>query len=152
MEFRYAEESDAAFLADINRQLIEDEWDGGGMSLQRLEERMLRWIREDDYTAVLFLEEGATVAYSMVSVDEDSAYIRHFFVLKDHRGKGVGRRAIRVLLDKVIPPHARVTLDVLASNHTGHGFWRSQGFRDYAIRMELLPREPAEAGADLAAD
>ena len=147
MDFRYAEESDAAFLADINRQLIEDEWDGGGMSLRRLEERMLRWIREDDYTAVLFLEEGATVAYSMVSVDEDSAYIRHFFVLKEHRGKGVGRRAIQVLLSRVIPPYARVTLDVLASNHTGHGFWQSQGFHDYAIRMELLPREAADGGA-----
>lgn len=152
MEFRYAEESDAAFLADINRQLIEDEWDGGGMSLQRLEERMLRWIREDNYTAVLFLEEGATVAYSMVSVDEDSAYIRHFFVLKEHRGKGVGRRAIQVLLSNVIPAYARVTLDVLASNHTGHGFWQSQGFRDYAIRMELLPRETADGTESPAAD
>ena len=100
MEFRYAEESDAAFLAEINRQLIEDEWDGGGMSLQRLEERMLRWIREDDYTAVLFLEEGATVAYSMVSVDEDSAYIRHFFVLKEHRGKGVGRGLIEAVYER----------------------------------------------------
>ena len=27
MEYRYAEEADAPFLADINRQLIEDEWD-----------------------------------------------------------------------------------------------------------------------------
>jgi GNAT superfamily N-acetyltransferase len=152
MDFRYAEEADAPFLADINRQLIEDEWDGGGMSLERLEARMLRWIREDDYQAVLFLEEGDTVAYSMVSVDEDSAYIRHFFVLKDHRGKGVGRRAIQVLLEKVIPPYARVTLDVLASNHTGHGFWRSQGFHDYAIRMEMLPRDPAGGGESPAAD
>jgi hypothetical protein len=37
MDFREADESDAPFLADINRQLIEDEWDGGGMSLERLE-------------------------------------------------------------------------------------------------------------------
>ena len=44
MEFRYADESDAPFLADINRQLIQDEWGGEGMSLARLEERMRRWI------------------------------------------------------------------------------------------------------------
>jgi GNAT superfamily N-acetyltransferase len=152
MEIRYAQESDAPFLADINRQLIEDEWDGGGMSLARLEERMLRWIREDDYQAILFLEDGATVAYSMVSIEDDSAYIRHFFVLKDHRGKGVGRRAIQTLLARVIPPTARVTLDVLASNRTGHQFWKSVGFGDYAIRMEHLPREAAGGGERLAAD
>lgn len=149
MDIRYAEESDAPFLADINRQLIEDEWDGGGMSLRRLEERMARWIREDDYKAILFQENGATVAYSLVSVDEDSAYIRHFFVLKEHRGTGVGRRAIETLFARVIPPTVRVTLDVLARNHVGHQFWRSQGFGDYAIRMERLPRQ---GESSLAAD
>jgi GNAT superfamily N-acetyltransferase len=141
MEIRYATESDAPFLAEINRQLIEDEWDGGGMSLGRLEERMRRWISEGDYKAILFQEDGDTVAYSMVSVDEDSAYIRHFFVLHDHRGRGVGRRAIEILLRDVIPPTHRTTLDVLASNTTGHAFWQSVGFGDYAIRMERLPTE-----------
>jgi GNAT superfamily N-acetyltransferase len=141
MEFRYAAESDAPFLADINRQLIQDEWDGGGMSLERLEARMRRWLADDEYRAVLFLEDGETVAYSLVSLDEDSAYIRHFFVLHEHRGRGAGRRAIETLLREIIPPGFRVTLDVLASNTTGHAFWRSAGFRDYAIRMERLPSE-----------
>ena len=141
MEFRYGVESDAPLLADINRQLIEDEWGGGGMSLERLEERMRRWLTEDDYKAVLFLENGETVAYSLVSIDEDSAFIRHFFVLHEHRGRGVGRRAIKTLFGEIVPPEARVTLDVLASNVGGHQFWRSVGFRDYAIRMERLPAE-----------
>ena len=139
MEFRYAVESDAPFLADINRQLIEDEWDGGGMSLERLEARMRRWLADEEYRAVLFLEGGETVAYSLVSLDEDSAYIRHFFVLHEHRAKGVGRRAVEILFREIIPPAFRVTLDVLASNRTGHAFWQSVGFRDYAIRMERLP-------------
>lgn len=145
MDFRYAAPGDAAFLADINRQLIEDEWGGGGMSLERLEERMLRWIGDDEYRAVLFQEAGATVAYALVSLDEDSAYIRHFYVLKEHRGGGVGRRALDTLFARVIPPGFRVTLDVLASNSGGHQFWRSVGFTDYAIRMEHLPRD---AGGD----
>lgn len=142
MEYRYATQDDAPFLADINRQLIEDEWDGGGMSLERLESRMRRWLEDGDYQAILFQEEGATVAYSLVSVDEDSAYIRHFFVLHEHRTRGVGRRAVEVLFRDIIPPTMRVTLDVLASNRTGHGFWRSVGFSDYAVRMER-PAIPA---------
>ena len=152
MEIRYASQDDAPFLADINRQLIEDEWGGGGMSLERLEARMRRWIGDDEYRAVLFLEDDATVAYALVSLDEDSAFIRHFFVLKDHRGRGVGRRAIDTLFSRVIPPGFRTTLDVLASNQGGHHFWRSVGFADYAIRMERLPRDadgPAEdSGAE----
>jgi ribosomal protein S18 acetylase RimI-like enzyme len=141
MHYRFATESDAPLLAEINRQLIEDEWGGGGMELEHLERRMRRWIEEGDYHAVLFLEDGATVAYSLVSIDDDSAYIRHFFVLHEHRGRGLGRRALETLLREIIPPHVRITLDVLASNTVGHAFWRSVGFTDYAIRMEHLSRE-----------
>ena len=139
MEFRHAVDDDAPLLAEINQQLIQDEWGGGGMPLEHLERRMRRWIEEGDYKAVLFLEDGETVAYSLVSIDDDSAYIRHFFVLHQHRGHGVGRRALEMLLREIIPRDVRVTLDVLASNTVGHAFWQSVGFTDYAIRMELLP-------------
>jgi ribosomal protein S18 acetylase RimI-like enzyme len=151
MDIRYASEADAPFLAEINRQLIEDEWGGGGMSLERLEARMLRWIRDDEYRAVLFQEDDGTVAYALVSLDDDSAFIRHFFVLKEHRGRGVGRRAIDTLFERVIPSGFRTTLDVLASNQGGHRFWQSVGFGDYAIRMERLPPDgggDAEARVD----
>jgi GNAT superfamily N-acetyltransferase len=152
MEYRLAVLADAPLLADINRQLIEDEWGGGGMSLEGLEARMRRWIADDEYRALLFLRDGATAAYALVSVDEDSAYVRHFFVLPAHRGAGVGRAAIETLLREVIPPTARVTLDVLARNTAGHGFWRSVGFSDYAIRMERLPSEGTATPVDTLAD
>jgi ribosomal protein S18 acetylase RimI-like enzyme len=143
MEYRYAVESDAPFLAEINRQLIEDEWDGGGMSLERLEARMRRWLADEDYKALLFQEDGSTVAYSLISVDEDTSYIRHFFVLHEHRGRGVGRSAMELLVKEIVPLSSRVTLDVLASNETGRHFWRSVGFGDYAIRLERLPESPS---------
>lgn len=148
MDFRYAVESDAPMLAEINRQLIHDEWGAEGMSIERLESRMRRWLIEGDYTAVLFHEQGVTVAYSLLSLDEDSAFIRHFFVLHGHRTRGVGRKAIEILFRDIIPPTARATLDVLASNRAGRRFWHSVGFTDYAVRMERLPevsRSPAEA-------
>lgn len=132
-------------LARINRQLIEDEWGGGGMSIERLEARIRRWLAEGEYQAMLFEEHGATVAYALVSADEESAYIRHFFVMPEHRRGGTGRRVIDLLLRDVVPPTARVTLDVLASNDAGHRFWRSVGFADYAIRMERLPTAEAQA-------
>jgi GNAT superfamily N-acetyltransferase len=138
MEYRAATESDAPLLADINRQLIEAEW-GSDISLDRLEARIRRWLAEGEYRAFLFRERGTTVAYALVSIDEDSAYIRHFFVLTEHRRRGTGQRAVEILMREVIPPTARVTLDVLASNRSGHRFWSSVGFSDYSIRMERLP-------------
>ena len=142
MKCRKAEESDVALLARINQQLIEDEWGGGGMPLDRLEARIRRWLEEGEYQAVLFEEKGDVIAYALVHTDEESAYIRHFFVLPEHRRGGVGRRVVDTLMKDVIPPTARVTLDVLASNRTGHRFWHSVGFTDYAIRMERLPSIP----------
>jgi GNAT superfamily N-acetyltransferase len=142
MTHRGATDADIPALAAINRQLVEGE-SGGGMSQQRAESRLRRWLAEGDYRAVIFEERGAMVAYALVSTDdESSAYIRQFFVLPEHRGTGVGRRAIELLLREIVPPTARVTLDVLASNPGAHAFWRSVGFTDYAVRME---REPTES-------
>jgi GNAT superfamily N-acetyltransferase len=139
MQYRYAIEADAPLLARINRDLIEDEWGGGGMSLEALEDRIRRWIADAEYHAILFLEQEKPVAYALVSIDEDSAYVRHFFVYHEHRVRGVGRRAIEILFRDIIPPTVRVTLDVLASNEAGHRFWQSVGFTNYSIRMERPP-------------
>src|SRR3954451_15167808 len=92
MQYRNATEADAPLLARINRELIEEEWGGGGMSLEALEDRIRRWLADDEYHAVLFHEQEEPVAYALVSMDEDSAYIRHFFVFHEHRVRGVGRR------------------------------------------------------------
>jgi GNAT superfamily N-acetyltransferase len=151
MEFRDATGTDVPMLAAFNERLIEDEWDGG-MSRDRLEARFHRWLADGDYRALLFTEAGETVAYALVSVDEESAYVRHFYVLDAHRDRGVGRRAVELLLREVVPPTARVTLDVLASNTVGHRFWRSVGFTDYAVRMERLPAAAAAAPAPAAVE
>lgn len=138
MHHRDADDADVPFMAAINRELIAHE-SGGGMSQERAEARLRRWMADGEYRALLLEEGGATVAYVLLSVDEDSAYIRQFFVLPEHRRGGVGRRAVAHLLREVIPPTARVTLDVLASNDGAHAFWRSVGFTDYAVRMERSP-------------
>jgi ribosomal protein S18 acetylase RimI-like enzyme len=147
MQYRRATEADAPLIAEINRQLIDAEWGGGGMSLERLEARARDWITEGEYHAILFLADGGdTAAYALFTADEESAYIRHFYVMPAHRGDGVGSRCIETLFRDIIAPTARVTLDVLASNGSGCAFWRSVGFRDYSIRMERLPAEGAGAG------
>jgi ribosomal protein S18 acetylase RimI-like enzyme len=139
MDIRDAVEADAPMLAGINARLIEDEWGGGTMSLERLEERMRRRINDDEYRVLLFHERGNDVAYALVTADDESAFIHHFYVMPDYRGDGLGREALELLFREVIPPTARVTLDVLASNESGRAFWRAAGFNEYSVRMERAP-------------
>jgi ribosomal protein S18 acetylase RimI-like enzyme len=151
MEIREAVEADAPMLAQFNQQLIQDEWGGGTMSLEQLESRMRRRINDDEYRAVLFHERGNDVAYALVTSDDESAFIHHFYVLPEYRSGGIGREAMEILFRDVVPPTARVTLDVLANNESGRAFWRNVGFNDYSVRMERLPTVLASETGVLAA-
>lgn len=139
MEIRDAVEADAPMLAEFNQQLVQDEWGGGSMSLERLAERMRRRIIDDEYRVLLFHDRGNDIAYALITADDESAFIHHFYVLPEYRGDGRGRQAMDMLLRDVIPPTARVTLDVLAGNESGRAFWRDAGFTDYSVRMERTP-------------
>jgi ribosomal protein S18 acetylase RimI-like enzyme len=43
----------------------------------------------------------------------------------------------------VWPREARLYLEVLTSNTRGLAFWRSLGFADYALTLEILPPSAA---------
>lgn len=151
MEIRDAVEADAPMLAQFNQQLIQDEWGGGSMSLEALTERMRRRITDDEYRVVLFHDRGNDIAYALVTADDESAFIHHFYVVPEHRGDGRGRQAMEMLLRDVIPQTARITLDVLANNESGRAFWASAGFSEYSVRMERLPTVLASERGVLAA-
>ena len=136
MDYRVATVDDAPLLADLNRQLIQDEAHRNPMTLDELEARMRGWLASGEYAAILFAEESAAVAYALYRDDGDSIYLRQFFVSRDHRRRGIGRAAMALLLQDVLPRGKRVRLDVLVGNQRAHQFWRSVGFADYAITME----------------
>ena len=94
------------------------------------------------YKAVLFEEESKVVAYALYRRDEShepsecNTYLRQFFVRREHRRAGVGRKAMKLLVGKIWPRGARITVEVLADNDRGLGFFRSIGFRDYSVKLE----------------
>jgi ribosomal protein S18 acetylase RimI-like enzyme len=134
--WRRATSEDVPLLARINRELIEHEWGGVSKDSKHLERRMLRWISDPEYRASVFEVEGAFAAYVLVHLYPDEAYIRHFYVAPQLRGSGIGRDVCRYVLQTIVSPGLRVSLDVLASNTGGVRFWRSMGFREYSIVME----------------
>ena len=55
------------------------------------------------------------------------------------RRQGVGRSAVEILRKEVWPPGIRLTVEVLCENMAGVAFWRSVGYRDYCLILEIIP-------------
>ena len=128
--------ADAAMLAQMNQQLIEDERHRNPMTLAELETRM-RSMLEGDYAATLFEFDGQIVAYALWTEEPNWVYLRQFFVARGFRRRGVGRQAIRLLVDQVWPASTRVRVNVLIWNQPALDFWRAVGFADYLITLEM---------------
>lgn len=140
MEFRTGGKRDLHLLAELNRQLIEDEGHANPMSVAELERRMRGWLVRS-YTAVLFLEEAGVVGYALYRSDDAGIFLRQFFICRSERRKGRGRAAMRLLLGRIWPPGTTVTLEALCSNQAAIAFWHSLGFGDYAMTLRLCVPE-----------
>jgi GNAT superfamily N-acetyltransferase len=136
MIYRFAITSDAALLARLNKQLIDDEGHRNTMTVAQLEERMRDWLSEE-YQAVLFQRVAETLGYALFRREPEYVYLRQFFVCCEHRRRGIGRDAIAWLRQHAWGDCARLRLDVLVGNNEAIAFWRSVGFRDYCVTMEL---------------
>jgi ribosomal protein S18 acetylase RimI-like enzyme len=139
MTFRHATLDDCPVLAGLNHQLIRDEGHRNQMTVPELEQRMRGWL-SDEYRAVIFEDGGDVVAYALYREQPDLVYLRQLFVVRDRRRQGLGRHVVEILRSRVWPKDRRLTVDVLLSNQSGVGFYRSVGYTDYAMSLEILPR------------
>lgn len=134
MEFRRAADADVPLLAELNRQLIEDEGHANPMSPIELENRMRAWLVRP-YTAVLFTGGGRVVGYALYRSETTGIFLRQFFICRDRRRRGCGRAAIDLLFQRVWPDGTMVTLEALCTNHAGIAFWHALGFEDYSLTL-----------------
>src|SRR5574337_476512 len=135
MEYRLASEPDLDQLAEWNHQLIRDEGHRNRMTVPELRERMRGWLAAD-YRAVVFLSDGEPVAYALYRESPEEVYLRQFFVRRDKRRTGFGRRAITILRQNIWPSRKRLTVEVLCQNTAGIQFWRAGGYKDYCLTLE----------------
>jgi len=143
---RAFEEADLAWLAAMNRALIDDSGARNRMTPEDFAARFRRRAAEG-YRILVFELEDRPVAFASYQprVTDDGVSYTHlaqFHVAGEHRGRGVGRQAF-ALRRAGWPAGGRVTLDVLCANAAGRRFWDSLGFRPFSIAMELAPPEPA---------
>jgi GNAT superfamily N-acetyltransferase len=141
LSWRYASQTDNRLLGALNRQLNEDENHRTILSVSELADRMKLFLA-GEYRAALFERDGRLVAYALWAQRGDGLYLRQFFVVREARRDGVGRAAMKVLREEIWPQDTRLYLEVLTNNPRGLAFWRSLGFADYALTLEILPSRP----------
>jgi hypothetical protein len=72
---RTATDADLPLLAPWNRELIEDEGADNPTTVLQLALRLRGWLAAD-YSAVIFEQAGAPVAYALFVPDEGGIYLR----------------------------------------------------------------------------
>jgi GNAT superfamily N-acetyltransferase len=137
LSWREASEADFALLAKWNHQLIRDEGHRNAMTIAELEDRMKKWL-QGEYHAIIF-PDVEPVAYALFKKDDALIYLRQLFVRRDRRKVGIGRAAFEVLRSEIWASGVRLTVEVLCQNYGGVAFWRSVGYRDYSLTLEIMP-------------
>jgi ribosomal protein S18 acetylase RimI-like enzyme len=138
LEYHIANETNLDILAQWNHQLIRDEGHRNQMTVSQLRDRMREWL-SGDYTAVIFDKDGKTVAYALFRENENEFYLRQLFVKREKRHQGIGKEAVGILKEGIWTKSKRLTVDVLSGNKQGIAFWRSVGYKDYCLTLEIMP-------------
>jgi GNAT superfamily N-acetyltransferase len=138
MTFRSATLDDCLQLAEMNHQLIRDEGHRNRMTVPELEQRMRDWL-SGEYRAEIYEDAGEVVAYALFREQEREIYLRQLFVVRHRRNQGIGRRTIAILRSQIWPKTKRLTVEVLVANERAVRFWRSVGYADYSLSLEIVP-------------
>ena len=132
-----ANDTEVDLLAQLNRQLDEDEPHPYPLPLSALGERMARWIGSGEYEVLLFRRGDRVTGYAAWRVEDRGAYLRHFFICRDQRRQGWGRAAMQLLRREVFPKDLPVQIEAAVGNKAGIAFWHAIGFEDFGVSMEL---------------
>jgi ribosomal protein S18 acetylase RimI-like enzyme len=146
MRYRLATLDDIPLLTRMNRQLVEDEGHRNQSKPDAWFEGRMRGFLTGGYRAVLFELEGDVVAYALYTDHpdhSDTIYLRQIFVDRARRRQGIGREAMRILRGEVWPQDKRLTVEVLVSNPVAQAFYKSVGFREYSLELEIPASEVA---------
>ena len=125
---------DADRLAELNKQLIEDEKSDNQMNMEELKSRMEMFL-QTDYSAYFFLEENEVVGYALVNPHSRPVYIRQFLIGRAYRRNHFGRKAVALLMEELAV--SEIDTEVLSWNETGLKFWENCGFAERSRLMRL---------------
>ena len=132
IEITECTEKDIKLLAEMNKQLIEDEKANNSMDITQLENRMNNFLK-NGYKAFFLITEEKIIGYALCDMTKEPKYLRQFFIKREERRKHYGKNAFDKLLEKL--EIKEIEIDVLKWNEGGIIFWEKIGFKEQWKRM-----------------
>ena len=86
MDIKECTLEDITLLADMNKQLIEDEKSNNPMDIIQLMDRMKDFFN-NGYKAYFFMVNKEIVGYALCDMTKKQKYLRQFFIKREGRGK-----------------------------------------------------------------
>lgn len=143
LRLQSARKEELQILAEMNKQLIEDEKSSNPMGIQELEERMREFL-ESHWEIDLLMKEATIIGYVLYQYQEGSfhreekqVYIRQYFIRREYRNMGYGIAGIDLLRKTRFKDVKKIEIDVLETNPEGKQFWERAGFKPYYTNMRL---------------
>ena len=140
MKYRHATLDDLPVLVKMNRELTEDEKHRNRLKSEEWFKERMKSFLKGEYEAVLFEFDGKAVAYALYRnhpEHDDTIYLRQIFVDRSFRRQGLGRKAMEILMKEIWPEEKRLTVGVLSENEAAFSFYKSIGFKEYSIDLEI---------------
>ena len=134
--------SDVEKLAQLNKQLIEDEKSDNTMNIEELKVRMRDFL-EGEYSAYFFMENDGITGYALVRHSSNPLYLRQFYIDRNFRRQGKGRAALKLLLEELKTD--KIDIEVLSWNGPAVKFWESCGFVERSRYMRMDAKKSATA-------
>lgn len=89
------------------------------------------------YTNVVLDRAGEVVGYGIMSVAAGEAHLLNICVVKEYRGRGIGRGLLNYLLRRARTFRAdRLFLEVRPSNESALSLYRQMGFEMLGVRQD----------------
>ena len=128
MDYRLAEASDIATLVGASGSYM------AGETLADTDRRERRWWERlgGERRTVIFEDNGQIVAHLVYNPSEQGFDLEEFVV---NGGGLIASEALRLLLDEILAPGAKIVVAEPASTTEAIAFWRTQGFE--ADRVSL---------------
>jgi GNAT superfamily N-acetyltransferase len=147
VRLRRARSADQPVLAGFMRQLREDDPEEGAYDASRCVPAMRRLIADPRLGRVWVIEtpDGAPAGYVALTLGYSiefggiSAMVDELFVAREFRGKGIGTRALQLVIEESQKLDVAVlTLEVTRSNATAKRVYAKVGFEDRAHHLMTL--------------
>jgi len=132
----------AAVMADLDRLtrmnilLREDERMDNFMTEEEVRTRMTGFLEGDSYRTFLLKENEKVFGYILLNIAREPVYLRHLYVERDYRKKGLGRLMLKKSMNML--NLKEIDLEVMVWNDNAVRFYEKYGFKKRYIGMRYM--------------